>query len=165
MGNPFILIPIHVLWFHYFHFVYLTHILFILYVFPYVATGNIWLYICYCFCLVAQSSLTLEIPWIGISQTRILEWVAVSSSSGSSQHRDWTWVSCTADRFFTTEPLGNIFFVYSSFLLTSFCCIIGLPWWLSSKEFACRCRRCCFDAWVGKVPLEKDMAIHSSILV
>ena len=28
---------------------------------------------------------------------------------GIFQHRDWTWVSCTADRSFTTEPLGNIF--------------------------------------------------------
>ena len=38
----------------------------------------------------------------GILQARILEWVAVSSSRGSSHHRDRTWVSCTAGRFFTT---------------------------------------------------------------
>ena len=30
----------------------------------------------------------------GISQSRILEWVALSFSSGSSQPRDWTHVSC-----------------------------------------------------------------------
>ena len=30
----------------------------------------------------------------GISQARILEWVAMSSSRGSSWPRDWTWVSC-----------------------------------------------------------------------
>ena len=30
----------------------------------------------------------------GISQARILEWVAISSSRGSSRPRDWTWVSC-----------------------------------------------------------------------
>ena len=30
----------------------------------------------------------------GISQTRILEWVAISSSRGSSQPRDQTWVFC-----------------------------------------------------------------------
>ena len=30
----------------------------------------------------------------GISLVRILEWVAVSFSRGSSQPRDWTWVSC-----------------------------------------------------------------------
>ena len=27
-----------------------------------------------------------------------------------------------------------------------------LPWWLSGKESACRCRRCGFDPWVGKIP-------------
>ena len=37
----------------------------------------------------------------GILQARILEWVTISSSRGSSQPRDWTWVSCIAGRFFT----------------------------------------------------------------
>ena len=36
-----------------------------------------------------------------ILQARILEWVATAFSSGSSQSRDRTWVSCTAGRFFT----------------------------------------------------------------
>ena len=37
----------------------------------------------------------------GKSQARILEWVAISSSRGSSQPRDRTRVSCSANRFFT----------------------------------------------------------------
>ena len=37
----------------------------------------------------------------GILQARILEWVAVSLSRGSSWLRDGTWVSCIAGRFFT----------------------------------------------------------------
>ena len=37
----------------------------------------------------------------GTSQTRILEWVAMSSSRGSSQPRNQTWVLCIAGRFFT----------------------------------------------------------------
>ena len=37
----------------------------------------------------------------GILQARILEWVAILSSRGSSQPSDWTQVSCTAGRFFT----------------------------------------------------------------
>ena len=37
----------------------------------------------------------------GILQARILEWVAVPFSRGSSQHRDRTQVSCIAGRFFT----------------------------------------------------------------
>ena len=40
----------------------------------------------------------------------------------------------------------------------------GLPVWLHGKEFACQCRRCGFDPWVWKDPLEKKMAIYSSIL-
>ena len=39
-----------------------------------------------------------------------------------------------------------------------------LPWWLSGKEFICQCRRPEFDPWVEKMPLEKEMATHSSIL-
>ena len=35
----------------------------------------------------------------GILQARILEWVVIFSSRESSRPRDWTWVSCTADRF------------------------------------------------------------------
>ena len=42
-----------------------------------------------------------------ILQARILEWVAIPFSWGSSQPRDWTLVSCTAGRFFTPEPSGK----------------------------------------------------------
>ena len=37
----------------------------------------------------------------GILQARILEWVAMPFSRGSSWPRDQTWVSCIAGRFFT----------------------------------------------------------------
>ena len=46
----------------------------------------------------------------GILQARILEWVAMPSSRGSSQHRSQTRVSCgfcIAGRFFTAEPTGK----------------------------------------------------------
>ena len=36
----------------------------------------------------------------GIFQARVLEWVAISFSRGSSQPRDWTQVSCIAGRRF-----------------------------------------------------------------
>ena len=36
-----------------------------------------------------------------VLQARILEWVAIPFSRGSSQPRDWTWVSCISCRFFT----------------------------------------------------------------
>ena len=40
-------------------------------------------------------------------QARILEWVAIFSSTGSSQPRDQTCGSCIAGGFFTSEPLGK----------------------------------------------------------
>ena len=46
-------------------------------------------------CSVAGSSVH------GIFQTRILEWVAVAFSKGSSQPRDQTQVSCISGEFFT----------------------------------------------------------------
>ena len=54
-------------------------------------------------CSVTQSCLSLCNPMdcslpdssvIGIFQARILEWVAISYSSGPSRPRDWTHVSC-----------------------------------------------------------------------
>ena len=56
-----------------------------------------------CCCLVTKSCLTLCDPMdcslqgssvLGISQARILEWVATSFYRVSSQARDWTLVSC-----------------------------------------------------------------------
>ena len=58
---------------------------------------------CRCCCLVVKSCLTLSDPMDcgppgssvrGILQARILEWIAISSSGGSSQPRDQTCVSC-----------------------------------------------------------------------
>ena len=46
----------------------------------------------------------------GILQARIVEWVAISSSRGSSRSGDQTHVSCIsfiAGRAFTTEPPGK----------------------------------------------------------
>ena len=72
--------------------------------------------VCVCVCVVTQSCLTLCDPMDcsplgssvhGIFQTRILEWVAISYSKGSSWPKDQThvsWVSCLAGRFFTTVP-------------------------------------------------------------
>ena len=60
--------------------------------------------------LVSQLCLTLCNPMDcslpgssvhGILEIRILEWVAIPFSRGSSQPRDQTWVSCIAGRFFT----------------------------------------------------------------
>ena len=42
-----------------------------------------------------------------ISQAGILEWVAISSSQGSSWLWDQTLISCLAGEFYTTEPPGK----------------------------------------------------------
>ena len=66
-----------------------------------------------CCCLVAQSCLTLGdpvdcslpgSPVHGIFQARILEWVAISFSRGSSPPKDRTLISCLVGGFFTIEP-------------------------------------------------------------
>ena len=43
----------------------------------------------------------------GVLQARILGWFTIPFSRGSSQPRDLTHISCTAGRFFTTEPPGK----------------------------------------------------------
>ena len=66
--------------------------------------------------LVTQSCLTLCVPTDcsppgfsvhGILQARILDWIAIPFSRGSSWPRDRTWVSCTAGRFFTIWASGK----------------------------------------------------------
>ena len=72
--------------------------------------------VAYCCCLVTKPCLTLcnsmDCSPSGssvreISQARILEWVAIPSSSESSTPRDRTCISCIAGGFFTTEPPGK----------------------------------------------------------
>ena len=43
----------------------------------------------------------------GILQARILEWIAILFSRGSSRPRDQILLSCIAGRFFTFEPQGS----------------------------------------------------------
>ena len=43
----------------------------------------------------------------GILQARILEWIAFPLPRGSSQPRDWKWVSCIAGGFFTSWATGE----------------------------------------------------------
>jgi len=59
----------------------------------------------------------------GILQARTLEWVAISSSRGSSQPREQTQVSCVsciAGGFFTAEPPRKRLFVFSTHVLNTY---------------------------------------------
>ena len=82
-------------------------------------------------CTVLSRVQLFETPWtvacqaslfMLILQARILEWVALLSSRGSSQPRNWTQVSCTAGGFFTvwTTREALIFFDY----LFIFACVL-----------------------------------------
>ena len=94
--------------------------------------------------LVAQSCLFLCNPMDcslpgssvhGILQVRILEWVAIPFSRGSSQPRDWTWISYIAGRFFTIWTTSEDPSKY------------GMP-----HEFACH-------SW----PMQKKIIYHISL--
>ena len=75
-----------------------------------VSTTYLFYYVWKVKALVAQSCLTLYepmdcsppgFPVHRVFQARILEWVAIPFSKGSSQPRDRTWVSCIAGGFLT----------------------------------------------------------------
>ena len=79
--------------------------------------------------LIAQLCLTLCDPTDcslpgssvhAILQARILEWVAIPFSRGSSQPGDWTWISCIAGSFFTVWAIRE----------TKYKCFIQLQYWV-----------------------------------
>ena len=56
-----------------------------------------------------------------VSQARILEWVAISSSRASSQPRDQIHISCIAGQLFTTDPPEkHVFQVLDPFQISDF---------------------------------------------
>jgi len=75
--------------------------------------GLLFVFLCSQSCLTLCDPMDCSPPGSsvhGILQARILEWVAMPSSTGSSRPRDRTrvsCVSCTAGRFFTAEALGK----------------------------------------------------------
>ena len=71
-----------------------------------------------------------------ILQARILEWVAISSSTGSSQLRDWNCFFCIAGGSFTTMPPGKHFFTYGSFFIRCQLIWILFSWcWIFSQSY------------------------------
>ena len=77
--------------------------------------------------LVAQSFLTLcspidcSLPGSSVHwnlQGRILEWVALLFSRGSSQLRDWIWVFPIAGRFFTVAGIGEALCVLWGYVIS-----------------------------------------------
>ena len=61
-------------------------------------------------CLTLHNPMDCSMPGSfvqGILQARILEWVAIPFSRGSSQPKDQTCISCTAGTLFTAEAPGK----------------------------------------------------------
>ena len=56
--------------------------------------SRVWLF-------VTSWTVTHQTSVRGILQAGILQWIAIPFCKGSSQPRDWTWVSCIAGKFFT----------------------------------------------------------------
>ena len=81
----------------------------------------------------------------GILPARILEWVAVPFSRGSSQPRDWIQVSHIAGGFFTSwatwesgYQIRTVFRARSKFkrMMCYFkTSVMGIPWWSSGYSF------------------------------
>ena len=114
---------------------------------------------------VAESCPTLAIPWTvcnlpgssvqGILQARVLEWVAISFSKGSSRPRNPTKVClhCRQILYQLSCKTGKWDIANSKVLKIA---VLGLPWWLSGKESACQYRRCGFDPRSRKIPHVKE---------
>ena len=110
--------------------------------------GGVCVCVCVCVCvkvkiLVTQSCLTLWDPVDysppgssvhGISQARILGWVVIPLSRGSSQSRGQTQVSCLAGRFFTIWATRE----------ASVCCVCLQSWKEWYREWGGRC----WPSWV-----------------
>ena len=66
----------------------------------------------------------------GISQARILEWVAMPSSKGSSRPRDWTQVSHIEGGLFINWDTRELFsiVVLSVYILTNCGSLFSTPW-------------------------------------
>ena len=70
----------------------------------------------------------------GISQARILEWVAISFSRGSSQPIDWNCISWITGRFFTTASQTTVHGVAKSRTrLSDFTHSLTLYHWATGK--------------------------------
>ena len=67
----------------------------------------------------------------------------------------------------TTEQLNNcknLFVCHSCGTHDLLGVALGLPWQLRWLSVCLQYRRPGFDFWFGKIPLEKEMATHSSVL-
>ena len=130
-----------------------------------ILQGIHWVH--FCCCLATQSCLTLCDPKTcslpgssvhGISQERILKWVAISSSRRSSWPRDQTWVSCIGRwilyHWATREaPVGSITAKYILLFVSYSLYLISMKTWI----FTCSVPPV---NWPGEPGLQRKEAEH-----
>ena len=73
----------------------------------------------------------------GILKARILEWVVIPFSRGSSWPRDWTLVSCTADRLSSEPPEKPKYASVELFLIHCSVILDGSQMFFSSRKISC----------------------------
>ena len=96
------------------------------------------------------------VPWVGwAGDLSVLQQLELETSIKT--------LTGHLDGLVSEQSLEEPWFTESQ-ALVSCNCIYGLPRWLSGKEPACQYGRCEFDLWIGKIPLEKEMATHSVII-
>ena len=124
--------------------------------------------------VVSDSLWPMNCSWPGFSvhgifQARILEWVAIFFSKGSSWPRDWTLVSCITGRLFTIWATRESQWPSDMPCINSinphYDCRFGFPGGSVGKEPTCQCRRhkMKVQSLSPEDPLEKEIATHSSI--
>ena len=128
------------------------------------STGSVCVCVCVCVCAQLLTCVwPFSTPWTvacqahlvhGISQVGILEWVAISSSRGSSQPWDRTWVSCIGRRVLyprvTWEALIN--WQWSPWRGMASWLPLGLSWGMRrvclTTSFTAQSIRCHRDSFV-----------------
>ena len=102
----------------------------------------------------------------GILQAKILEWVVLSFSWGSSQPRDQTQVSCTVGRFFTvwaTRKAQNILPGFKQiFILVFYGC--WEKWFLFKVKSANKKKFSKFEYIMAKLTVELFLSSYLNIL-
>ena len=119
--------------------------------------------------LVTQSCLTLcdpmdyNLPGSSVHEilgARVLGWVAIPFSGGSSRPRDRIWVSCIADRFFTIWAI-----IYLTWWFQLLLYFKGFPGGSDSKESAWNVGDPGPIPGFGRSPGEEKGSLPTSVLL
>ena len=95
----------------------------------------------------------------GILKARILDWVVISFSRGSSQPRNGSQVSCTVDRLFTNWATREVINSWVVVLIVDWSSLVA-----QTVKHLPTMQETQVQSWGQEDLLEKEVATHSSIL-